>query len=185
MDGGTVTSTGITVDTGGLLNGQGGNIIGTVFNVGGTVTPGDATGTLSINGDYRQSSGVLLFEIDGFGPTQFDHLLISGLANISGGFIDIEFGNGFVPAPGQSFDLLSAIGGLTIANFTFDVIGLPPGLQFIDTVGPNGFELSFAGSRSAPESNGAALLILGLGMILASRRKALSDSRPLRSRPMR
>ncbi len=185
MDGGTVTATGITVDTGGLLNGQGGNIIGTVFNVGGTVTPGDATGTLSINGDYSQRSGVLLFEIDGFGPTQFDHLLISGLANISGGFIDIEFGNGFVPAPGQSFDLLSAIGGLTIANFTFDVIGLPPGLQFIDTVGPNGFELSFAGSRSAPESNGAALLILGLGMILASRRKALSGSRPLRSRPMR
>ena len=50
MDGGTVTSTGITVDTGGLLNGQGGKIIGTVFNVGGTVTPGDATGSLSITG---------------------------------------------------------------------------------------------------------------------------------------
>jgi T5SS/PEP-CTERM-associated repeat protein len=184
-DGGTVTSTSITVDTGGLLNGQGGNIIGNVFNHGGTVTAGDATGTLSITGDYTQSSGVLLFEIDGFGPTQFDRLLISGLADISGGSIDIQFGNGFVPAAGESFDLVSAAGGLTIANVTFDVIGLPSGIQFIDTVGPNGFAISFGGGSSAPEPSGTALLIVGLGMILAISRKALSDSRPLRSRPMR
>ena len=184
-DGGTVTSTSVTVDTGGLLNGQGGNIIGNVFNAGGTVTPGDATGTLSITGDYAQSSGVLLFEIDGLDPTEFDRLVISGLANISGGFIDIQFGNGFVPAAGESFDLVSADGGLTIANVAFDVIGLPSGLQFSDTVSPNGFEISFGESSSVPEPSGAALLVLGLGMILAIRRKALSDSRPLPSRPMR
>ena len=160
-----LTSTGITVDPGGLLNGQGGNIIGTVFNVGGTVTPGDATGTLSIDGDYNQSSGVLLFEIDGFGPTQFDHLLISGLANISGGFIDIEFGNGFVPAAGQNFDLLSAIGGLTVANVTFDVIGLPPGLQFLDAVGPNGIQLDFLATAPVDEPHTWALLAIGAPLI--------------------
>ncbi len=173
MDGGTVTSASITVDTGGLLNGQGGNIIGNVFNAGGAVTPGDATGTLSITGDYTQSSGVLLFEIDGFGPTQFDRLLISGLANISGGFIDIQFGNGFVPAAGESFDLVSASGGLTTANVAFDVIGLPSGLQFIDTVGPNRFEISFGGSSSVPESSSVVLLILGLVMILTIRREGI------------
>ena len=36
-----------------------------VINNGGTITPGDATGTLQITGDYVQNSGTLLFEIDG------------------------------------------------------------------------------------------------------------------------
>jgi T5SS/PEP-CTERM-associated repeat protein len=180
MDGGRVTSTSITVDSGGLLNGQGGNIIGSVFNHGGTVTPGDATGILSISGDYNQPSGVLLFEIDGLGPAQFDQLVISGLANITGGYIDIQFGNGFVPVAGESFDLISAAGGLILANVTFDVTGLPSGLRFLDSVGPNGFEISFAGGSSAPEPSGAALFVLGLGLILASRRKRSSDGRPVR-----
>jgi hypothetical protein len=112
---------------------------------------------------------VLLFEIDGLGPAQFDRLLVSGLANITGGFIDIQFGNGFVPGAGENFDLLSAVLGLTISNVTVNVTGLPSGLQFIDSIGPNGFQIGFAGSNSAPEPSGAILLVLGLGIILASR----------------
>ena len=106
MDGGTVTSTSITVGTNGLLNGQGGHIVGNVFNNGGTITPGDATGVMTITGNYAQRSGVLLFEIDGLAPSQFDRLLISGLADMTGGSIDIVFGAGFMPAAGESFDLL-------------------------------------------------------------------------------
>jgi T5SS/PEP-CTERM-associated repeat protein len=178
MDGGTVTSASITVATGGLLNGQGGNIIGSVFNRGGTITPGDATGILSINGDYHQSSGVLLFEIDGLGPAQYDRMVISGLANITGGYIDIQFGNGFVPVAGESFDLLSVLGGLAISNVIVDVTGLPSGLQFLDSIGPDGFEISFAGGISAPEPSGAVLLVLGLGIIVAARRMQSSNSHP-------
>ena len=177
-NGGTVTSSSITVDTGGLLNGQGGTIVGNVFNHGGTVTPGDATGVMSITGNYTQTSGVLLFEIDGLGPTQFDRLLFSGLADITGGYIDIQFGNGFVPAAGESFDLLSAALGLSLANVNFDLIGLPPGLQFTETIGANGFEVSFApaASGSVPEPGAAGLIALGLGVLLARRRKATTRS---------
>jgi len=169
MDGGTVTANTITVDTGGLLNGQGGNIVSSVVNAGGTVTPGDATGIMHITGDYTQTAGTLLFEIDGLGPGQFDQMLVSGLANITGGAIDIQFGNGFVPAAGESFDLLSAALGLTIGNVLFDVTGLPAGVQFSDVFGPNGIELSFAPgvSQGAPEPAAAALMTLGLAAVLA------------------
>ena len=179
MDGATVTSSSIFVDTGGLLNGQDGNIIGNVFNNGGTVTPGDATGVMSITGNYTQTSGTLLFEIDGLGPSQFDRLVISGLADITGGTIDLQFGNGFVPAAGENFDLLFANFGLDLGNVNFDVIGLPSGLHFNETVGPDGFEVSFApsGPSTVPEPSSAALLALAvLAMLVAAGRRSFRTS---------
>jgi T5SS/PEP-CTERM-associated repeat protein len=181
MDGGTVTSSSITVDTGGLLNGQGGNIVGNVFNNGGTVTPGDATGIMSIIGNYTQTSGLLLLEIDGLNSAQYDHLAVSGLADILGGSIDIQFGNGFVPVAGESFDLLTAALGLDLTGVSFDVIGLPSDLQFTETIGANGLDLSFAsvggsgsgsGNGSVPEPGSAGLFAMGILAMLAARCQA-------------
>jgi hypothetical protein len=140
------------------------------------VTPGDATGIMSITGNYTQTAGSLLFEIDGLDPTQYDHLAISGLADIMGGFIDIQFGNGFVPAAGESFDLLSAGLGLNLSGVTFDVIGLPSGVQFTESVGANGIDLSFGpgSTSSVPEPGSATLLALGVLAILAFRSKAVT-----------
>jgi len=165
MDGGTVTSTSIIVGTNGLLNGQGGRIVGNVFNSGGTVTPGDATGVMTITGNYAQRSGVLLFEIDGLAPSQFDRLLISGLADITGGSIDIVFGAGFVPAAGESFDLLSAALGLSLANVDFAVIGLPADLRFTETVGADGLQLDFLATAPVDEPETWALLAIGAPLI--------------------
>jgi hypothetical protein len=130
---------------------------------------------MSITGDYIQTTGILLFEIDGLDPTQYDHLVILGLGDITGGSIDIQFGNGFVPAAGESFDLLSATRGLTLANVNFDVTGLPSNLQFTETVGANGLDLSFGpGIGSVPEPGTAAPIALGVLAMLAVRRKVLS-----------
>jgi T5SS/PEP-CTERM-associated repeat protein len=170
-DGGTVTADTITVNTGGLLNGEGGNIIGNVVNQGGTVTPGDATGITAITGNYTQTSGTLLFEIDGLGPGQFDQLLISGLANLTGGFIDIQFGSGFVPTAGESFDLLTAGLGLTLSNVAFEVQGLPPGLLFSEKIGTSGLDLSFA-PVTTPEPGTVAAILVGFAALLARRRQS-------------
>jgi T5SS/PEP-CTERM-associated repeat protein len=170
-DGGTVTAGTITLLSGSLLNGQGGNIIGSVVNQGGTMTSGDATGVLSITGNYTQTAGSLLFEIDGLGPAQFDQLVISGLANITGGTIDIVFGNGFAPTAGESFELISAGLGLIFTGATFDVTGLPPGMQFTDSIGANGFSIGFGpASQSAPEPAAAVLFGLGLAVVVVRRR---------------
>jgi hypothetical protein len=55
--------------------------------------------------------------------------LISSLANFTGGFIDIQFANGFVPTRGESFDLLTAGLSLRLSNVTFDVFRLPTGCK--------------------------------------------------------
>jgi T5SS/PEP-CTERM-associated repeat protein len=85
QNGGQLIATSVVVNSGGVLNGPGGSIVGNVINAEGMVTPGDATGTLSITGDYTQTAGTLLFEIDGAAPDQYDHLLISGNALFTGG----------------------------------------------------------------------------------------------------
>jgi hypothetical protein len=56
---------------------------------------------------------------------------------------------------------------------TFEVIGLPQGLVFTDSVGPNGFTLNFASAapQSAPEPAAGALLALGLAGLLGRRRR--------------
>ena len=126
---------------------------------------------MSITGNYTQTSGSLLFEIDGLSPPSFDQLLISGVANISGGSIDVQFGDGFLPLPGESFDLISAAGGLAASNVSFDVTGLPAGLRFTDIFGANGLELSFAAaSSSAPEPGAVVLLGTGIAILLARRK---------------
>ncbi|HUP05721.1 MAG TPA: hypothetical protein VMU47_01120 [Caldimonas sp.] len=167
MDGATVTSSSITVDANGVLNAQGGHIVGNVFNHGGTVTPGDATGVMTVTGNFAQTSGILLFEIDGLAPSQFDRLLISGLASITGGSIDIVFGNGFLPAAGESFDLLCASLGLSLANVDFAVSGLPADVGFTETVDASGFQLAFTPAVAAPvdEPHVWALLALGAPLV--------------------
>jgi T5SS/PEP-CTERM-associated repeat protein len=179
MDGGTVTSASITVGPNGLLNGQGGNIVATVFNNGGTVTPGDATGVLRINGNYAQTSGVLLFEIDGVAPSQFDRLLISGRADMTGGSIDIVFGAGFTPAAGESFDLLSAGLGLSLANVDFVVTGLPADLRFTETVGADGIQLDFVATAPVDEPHTWSLLAIGgplIGWLVRRRRNRTASA---------
>ena len=180
-NGGTVTANTITVDTGGSLNGQGGTVIGSVVNAGGTVTPGDAVGTMTINGDYTQTSGSLLLEIDG--ADQFDQLIVSGMANFTGGSIDVLFGNGFVPTDGEDFDLIMASLGLNVSNIDFNVAGLPDGLNFNDTFTANGLELSFMGTQSGgggnnggggtptPEAGSVVTLSLGVAALLLLRKK--------------
>ena len=181
MDSGTVTSTSISVGTNGLLNAQGGNILGSVVNNGGTVTAGDATGVMTLTGNYAQNSGVLLFEIDGLAPSEFDRLLVSGQASLTGGSIDIVFGGGFTPAAGETFDLLSATGGLSFANVGFAVSGLPADLGFSESVGANGLQLDFL-PAAVPLPDTAPLLALGLGglALFVGRRKAGAPNRGTR-----
>jgi hypothetical protein len=99
--------------------------------------------TLDVNAtvaSFLGTSGSLTLNGKTFTTKQ---LLISGLANFTGGFIDIQFANGFVPTRGESFDLLTAGLRLRLSNVTFDVFRLPTGLQALETIGANGLDLTF------------------------------------------
>ena len=96
----------------------------------GTVCPGNSAGTLVIDGAYTQtSSGKLLMEIAGPDPGQFDVLHVTG-ASVLDGTMEIRMLGNFLPAAGQTFDLLQLDGSVSgdFAQITFP--DLKPGFQF-------------------------------------------------------
>ncbi len=113
---GSITSN-TFVDHGGTLAGTG-TVQGDVTN-NGVVSPGDAPGTLTVNGNYIQNSrGSLLIDIAGTSAGEFSVLDVLGNAKLSG-VLDPVLLNGFVPAVGESFTFLD-YASLTGKLFVFD-----------------------------------------------------------------
>ncbi|MCB1608500.1 MAG: DUF11 domain-containing protein [Xanthomonadales bacterium] len=92
---------------GGTLTGNG-LIQADINNIGGTIRPGTSPGTLTIDGQLDLNPGSILeMEVGGITPgTQYDQLLITGVANLDGTINVRQFG-GFVPGPLDAFSLLS------------------------------------------------------------------------------
>ena len=176
VNGSTMSNT--FVNPSGTLAGTG-TINGNVTNSGGIVSPGDAPGTLTVNGNYTQSNGGTL-NIQIASPTLFSKLMLRGHATIpppviggpfgapagTGSNLILDFINGFAPTIGETFDFLSAAGGVSATFFTNVTIeGLQPGFMF--TVSPTGagdFTLTALnnGVSSVPEPGSVALLLTGL-----------------------
>jgi hypothetical protein len=131
---GTTRLAGGSLSGGGTLNLQGGTLTGSgtitanvtnnaLIEVGGS----GATGTLSITGNYTQTSlGILRMEIAGLiAGTQFDRFIISGSATLAG-TLDLLFINGFDPAIGSTFQIMTFASRVnTFTNVT--ETGLPVG----------------------------------------------------------
>ena len=80
---GSIASRNTYVNAGGLLGGRG-IIGGNVFNSG-VVSPGSSVATLTIKGNYTQSSaGTLVIEVAGKSAGQHDLLAVGGTANLDG-----------------------------------------------------------------------------------------------------
>ena len=96
----------------------------------GTVCPGNSAGTLVIDGDYTQTSvGKLLMEIAGPDPGQFDVLHVTG-ASVLDGTMEVQMLGNFLPAAGQTFDLLQLDGSVSgeFSEITFP--DLKPDFEF-------------------------------------------------------
>ena len=110
LSGGSLAAVPTLNFAGGVLSGVG-SISGSVSNTGANLQPGGvgAAGTLTITGNYTQSSGATLdAEIGGTAPgTQYDRLTAGGTA-IVGGTLEVSFINGFAPATGEVFSVVSA-----------------------------------------------------------------------------
>jgi hypothetical protein len=82
-----------------------------VVNLGGELSPGRAISTLTISGLYSQSAAsAIKIEIGGLSKG-VDHDVVSVLntMTISGGSLDVSFANGFLPTPGDEFDVLDFV----------------------------------------------------------------------------
>lgn len=97
---------------------------------GGTVAPGDPIGMMVIDGNYTQTaSGRALMELAGPGPGQFDVLHVTG-DSILDGTMEIHTPGNFLPATGQTFDLLQLDGSVSGSFSQIAFPDLTPGFQF-------------------------------------------------------
>jgi len=83
--------------------------IGSFENVvfSGTYAPGNSPAITSLAGGQFSSSSALVIELGGLQPgTQYDRVVDSGSLNLLGGALDVMVFNGFVPALGDSFEIL-------------------------------------------------------------------------------
>ncbi|MDR3401136.1 MAG: autotransporter domain-containing protein [Chthoniobacter sp.] len=112
---GSIVSPFVFINPGGTLGGSG-IIGGSVIN-NGLVSPGNSPGTLTIHGNYGQTStGGLVIQIAS--PTVFDHLIVGGSASLGGTLFVDPLGTPKLKK-GQKFEIVSAGGGLfgTFENF--------------------------------------------------------------------
>ena len=87
--------------------------------------------------DFQQAAtGALQIEIGGTALNAFDRLNLTGAAALAGG-LNLSLIGGFAPALGQTFNILTATGGI---SGTFTAVsqpaGMPAGLMFSVSTGP-------------------------------------------------
>ncbi len=87
--------------------------------------------------DYQQTAtGALGIDIGGTGPTVFDRFSLTGTASLSGA-LNVSLTAGFVPAAGQTFNILTATGGISGAfTSVTQPPSMPPGLAFSVSYSP-------------------------------------------------
>lgn len=97
-----------TVSSGAFLGGTG-TITGNLTNAG-TVSPGNSPGTITVTGNYAQTStGILAIELAS--AASFDHLVVNGSAVLAG-TLQINAIGGYNPI-GASYTFLTAAGGVS------------------------------------------------------------------------
>jgi hypothetical protein len=109
-----------TLNSGDSLVGSG-TLVSNLVNAG-LVSPGASPGRIAVDGDYdQQAIGTLDIELGGTSPgTSYDQLAITNAATL-GGTLNISLIDGFTPAPGDIFNLI------TFASHTgsFAAVNLP------------------------------------------------------------
>ena len=123
---GTVMVNNIAPTVGGTFHCDGGTcggigkIGGDLNSNGGTVAPGNATGRLTVDGNFTQgASSTLALEIGGLNEgNEHDKLVVTSAADLAG-VVAVELTDGFAPSSGATFDVLD-FGTFVDNGFQFD-----------------------------------------------------------------
>ncbi len=139
---GTITMNGTFNFLGGTLHVD--NYTGDLDNQGGTLAPGHSAGNTNISGMYKQQSpATLQIEIGGTAPgTAFDTLHVGGAAVLSG-TLNVSLLSGFAPSAGNTFEIITAGGGIS-GEFASAVLPALTGLMWQLDYQPNALALVVA-----------------------------------------
>jgi outer membrane autotransporter protein len=126
---GSIASSAVTVNSGGILGGNG-TLGSTTIASGGILAPGNSIGTLTVNGNLTFAAGsVYRVEVDAAGAN--DRINATGTATINGGTVDVQAGAGTYQASTQ-YTILNAAAGRTgtFAGVTSNLAFLTPTLGY-------------------------------------------------------
>lgn len=177
---GSVTARDIFVHEGGILKGNGGDILADVILDGGIIAPGTSPGVMTIDGNLDIISGLLQIEIAGTDFGSFDQLFVSGdLIAPDGLEIEVSFLDGFMPEDGDTFNFLNIAGSAAVLSnpdlISLSVLGLDPGVDLAFSFGSGVLSLNASAVVGAVPVPAALPLMLtalaGLGF-MARRRAA-------------
>ncbi len=103
INGGTIEADSIYIGNG-LVTGVG-NLNGDVVNQGGVIAPGANLGLLTVGGDLTLETGQVDLELSGLEARNFDRITVDGDVSL-GGTLNVTLINGYIPALGDSFDVI-------------------------------------------------------------------------------
>lgn len=117
-----------------------GTIAGNLTNSG-RIEPGSSRGTLTVNGDFiQEADGTLVIEAAGATPGEdYDQLAVGGDVQLDG-VVQLVLEDGFTPAPGNVFDVITSA-SLTGQFSDAFLPGLPEGMQWQEEYQSGGFSL--------------------------------------------
>jgi hypothetical protein len=134
------SSASVTNAAGGVIRGIGPlTLAGSTLSNAGRIQPGAPLGALVVNGDVSfTAAGGLDVDLGGVG--QVDSLQVSGAASLDGA-LRVGLADGFVPALGQSFEVLT-FGSRTGSFASIEVPALGPGARLEASYGTGKLQLT-------------------------------------------
>ena len=188
VDGSTAAASDVVLNAGTL--GGNGTIGGNVDILGGTISAGHSPGLLDRRRlPRRHAAGRGLRSYDpGIGG--YDQIAVEGAATL-GGAVDVVTLDGFMPAVGTKFDILTAAGGITNSDlagisFTYGGTMLPATFWVPSIVDLGGGAQALELTVGVPEPSSLVLLLLGLaGLAACGRRPKRSPAPGTEERPVR
>ncbi len=148
VNGSAAASSGLTVNTGGVVGGTG-QLPGTTVNAGGALAPGNSVGTITVNGNLTLNAGSAT-TIEVQGPAA-DRINVTGTATLAGTLQVVPLGGAY--AFNTPYTILNAAGGRA-GTFATVQSGFTGALSATVTYDPNNVFLTLSANPLSPLLSG-------------------------------